>query len=268
MIVDPITAAALSVCVLMVLVAIVGPLVAPFDPNATDILAANQSPNTLHWLGTDALGRDIFSRILTGARLSLLGPAIIVLVSTTLGATLALLASWIGGRFDKIVNSTLNVMFSIPGILVAIIAVSIFGPGFWPPVIALSLISIPYVARVLKGAAAQQRRRAYVEAFQLAGLSPLQINLRHILRNLQPIILAQATLLFGTSLIEFGALSFLGLGVPAPTAEWGAMVSAGRSEMLAGNPQQAAAAGAVIVLTVVAFNVLGERVSRKLGASL
>lgn len=255
-------------CLLMALLALIGPLISPYDPYVTDILAASQPPSTVHWLGTDALGRDILSRILTGARLSLIGPTVIVLVSTTLGVLIALAASWIGGPFDKLVNGALNVMFAVPAILVAILAVAVVGPGFWPPVIALSLIYTPYVARVLKGAAAQQRRRAYVEAFQLAGLSPLQINIRHILPNLQPIILAQATLNFGTSLIEFGALSFLGLGVPAPTAEWGAMVSAGRSELLAGNPQQAAAAGTVIVLTVVAFTVLGERVSRRLGATL
>ena len=265
---DPLAVAALSVCLLMALLALIGPLISPYDPYVTDILAASQPPSTVHWLGTDALGRDILSRILTGARLSLIGPTVIVLVSTTLGVLIALAASWIGGPFDKLVNGALNVMFAVPAILVAILAVAVVGPGFWPPVIALSLIYTPYVARVLKGAAAQQRRRAYVEAFQLAGLSPLQINIRHILPNLQPIILAQATLNFGTSLIEFGALSFLGLGVPAPTAEWGAMVSAGRSELLAGNPQQAAAAGTVIVLTVVAFTVLGERVSRRLGATL
>lgn len=257
-----------AVCVLMVLVAVFGAFIAPYPPNTTDVLAANLPASPEHLMGTDGLGRDVFSRILVGARLSMLGPAIIVIVSTTLGVALALTSAWIGGTFDGAVNKVLNVMFAIPAILVAIIAVAVFGAGFWPPVIALSIIYIPYVARVLKGAAAQERNRAYVEALQITGQSAWQINVRHILRNLQPIIMAQATLNFGAALIDFGALSFLGLGVPAPTAEWGAMVSAGRSELVSGSPQQAMAAGAVIVVTVVAFNVLGERVSKRLGASL
>ncbi|KRB37376.1 ABC transporter permease [Microbacterium sp. Root180] len=264
---DPLLLVAAAVCGLMILVAVFGPLLAPYDPNATNILAADLPPSPEHWLGTDSLGRDIYSRILYGARLSLLAPTIIVAVSTTLGVVLALTSSWVGGWFDSLVNKALNVLFAVPAILVAIVAVAAFGAGFWPPVIALSIIYTPYVSRVLKGAAAQERRRAYVEAFQLAGLSAWRINTRHILRNLQPLILAQATLNFGAALIDFGALSFLGLGVPAPTAEWGAMVSAGRSELLAGNAQQAMAAGTVIVLTVVAFNVLGERVSRRFGAT-
>lgn len=263
---DPLLTLSAIVCVAILLLAVVGPLFAPYDPNATNILSASLGPSPQHWFGTDSLGRDIFSRILYGARLSLLAPTIIVVVSTALGVTLALAASWVGGWLDSLVNKTLNVLFAVPAILVAIVAVAAFGAGFWPPVIALSLIYTPYVSRVLKGAAAQERRRAYVEAFQLAGLSAWQINTRHILRNLQPLILAQATLNFGGALIDFGALSFIGLGVPAPTAEWGAMVSAGRSELLAGNPHQAIAAGVAIVVTVVAFNLLGERVSRRLGS--
>lgn len=263
---DPLLTIALAGCLLMVIVAVIGPLIAPYDPNQTDILAAGLPPSAEHLFGTDSLGRDIFSRILVGARLSFLGPAVIVVVSTTFGVLIALSAAWFGGWYESAVNKALNVMFAVPGILIAIIAVAAFGAGFWPPVIALSLIYIPYIARVIKGPAAQQRRRAYVEAFQLAGMSAFRINSRHILRNLQPIILAQATLNFGAALIDFGAMSFLGMGVPPPTAEWGSMVSDGRSEMLAGNAQQSIAAGTVIVLTVIAFNVLGERISRRLGA--
>ncbi|WP_435747374.1 ABC transporter permease [Microbacterium sp. PMB16] len=264
---DPVLSVALIVCIAISLLALFGPLVSPHDPNETDILAANQASSPAHVLGTDSLGRDILSRILTGARLSMLGPAIIVIVATVLGVLLALSSAWIGGVFDSIVSKVLNIMFAIPAILVAILVIAVVGPGFWPPVVSLSLIYTPYIARVLKGAAAQERRRAYVESFQLAGFTSWRINAHHILRNLQPMIFAQATLLFGSAIVDFGALSFLGLGVPAPTAEWGAMVSAGRNELLAGNPQQAAAAGAMIVLTVVAFNVLGERASKLFGGA-
>jgi peptide/nickel transport system permease protein len=264
---DTILAIALIVCSLLVLIAAFGPAVAPFDPDDTDILNSSSGPTASHLLGTDSLGRDILSRILHGARLSFLGPLIIVVISTTLGTVIALGAAWKGGMFEQAVDKVLSVMFAVPGILVAVIAVASFGAGFWAPVLALALVYIPYVARVVKSAALQERRRAYVEAFQLAGISAFRISVRHILRNVQPIILAQATINFGSSLIEFGALSFLGLGIPAPAPEWGAMVSAGRSELLSGHVEQTLAAGTMIVITVVAFNLLGDRISRRLGVS-
>ncbi|WP_431246477.1 ABC transporter permease [Leifsonia xyli] len=263
---DPVLTGALVVCALLFLMAVFGPLVAPYDPLATDILSSSQPPSWDHLLGTDSLGRDIFSRILVGARLSFLGPIIIVSISITFGVTLALLAAWKGGVVDSALSKVLNVMFAVPAILVAVIAVAVFGGGFWAPVLALALVYIPYVARVIRSSAIQERRRPYVEAFQLAGMSGFQINLRHILRNLTPLILAQATLSFGSALIDFGALSFVGLGVPPPTPEWGAMVNAGRAELLAGSAQQTIAAGAIIVITVVAYNVLGERITQRLGA--
>lgn len=264
--VDPLMTTAVVVCSFLILLALLGASIAPYDPNATDILAAGSGPSAAHLFGTDSLGRDIFSRILHGARVSFLGPAVIVTISTTFGVALALTSAWKGGMFESATNKVLNVMFAVPGTLVAVIAVASFGAGFWAPVIGLSLVYIPFVARVIKSAAVQERRSAYVEAFQLAGMSSLRINTHHILRNLQPIILAQATLNFGSSLIEFGALSFLGLGIPAPAAEWGSMVSAGRSELLAGNFEQSVAAGTFIVITVVAFNVLGDRITKMLGA--
>jgi peptide/nickel transport system permease protein len=262
---DPLIVVALATCLLLILIALFGPLLAPYDPLETDVLAANQGPSFEHLLGTDSLGRDILSRLLVGARLSFLGPTIIVLLSVTFGTLIALCAAWWGGAFDATVNRILNVMFAIPGILLAVIAVAVFGPGFWAPVLALSAVFIPYIARVIKSSAMQERRRPYVEAFQLAGMHPVRINLLHILRNLLPLVLAQTTLSFGAALIDFGALSYLGLGIPQPTPEWGAMINAGRSEMLAGNMQQTLAAGTIIVLTVVAFNLLGERITRQLG---
>ena len=159
----------------------------------------------------------------------------------------------------------LNVLFAIPGILIAVLAVAVFGSGFWSPVIALSIVYIPYVARIVRSAAVQERSRAYVEAAQLAGISSLRINVFHILRNVMPIVLAQATFGFGAALIDFGAISFLGLGVQAPQAEWGLMVSEGRSEILNGDLQVSLSAGIAIVITVVAFNVLGERLTSRMG---
>lgn len=263
--VDRLTLVVGTICSCLVALAVLGPLLAPYPPAQTDILAASQGPTAQHLLGTDALGRDILSRLLHGARLSFAGPGLIVVVSTTMGTAIAIASSWRGGLVDRMTTRVLDVMFAIPGILVAVLAAAVFGAGFWAPVVALSIVYVPYVARVVRSAAVRERRLPYVEACQLAGMSPLRICVRHILRNVAPLALAQATIAFAGALMDFAAVSFLGLGVQPPSAEWGLMVSDGRSELLDGAPQQSLAAGVMVVLTVVAFNVLGERVSRSFG---
>jgi peptide/nickel transport system permease protein len=262
---DRLTLVVGTICSLLVVLAVLGPFLAPYPAAQTDILAASQGPTAQHLLGTDALGRDILSRLLHGARLSFAGPGLIVVVSTTLGTAIAIASSWRGGLVDKVITRVLDVMFAIPGILVAVLAAAVFGAGFWAPVVALSIVYVPYVARVVRSAAVRERRLPYVEACQLAGMNPLRICSRHILRNVAPLALAQATIAFAGALMDFAAVSFLGLGVQPPSAEWGLMVSDGRSELLDGAPQQSIAAGVMVVLTVVAFNVLGERVSRSFG---
>jgi len=254
----------LALCAVLLLVALLGPFLAPYAPDAADILAANQGPSTAHLIGTDSLGRDVLSRLLWGAQLSYAAAALIVVISIILGTSIALTSAWFGGAVDAASAGVLNVFIAIPGMLVAIIAVTILGPGFWAPVVAMALASAPYAARVLRSTAIQERHKAYIEALALSGVSTARIN-GHILRGISPIVLAQTTFGFGVALLEFGALSFVGLGVQPPTAEWGAMVIAGRTEMLAGNPQQTTAAGVMIVISVVAFSLLGERLQRTLG---
>lgn len=262
---DPILTVLVIVCGLIIVLAVMGPYIAPYSPTQTDILAANQPPSPAHPLGTDSLGRDILSRLLAGARLSIAGPSIIVVLSVSFGTTIALASAWWGGGADRFVSRALNVLFSIPGILIAMLAVAVFGTGFWAPVLALSLVYIPYVARVIRSAAIQERSRSYVKSLALAGVSSWRINTRHILRNIAPIVLAQATFGFASALMDFGAISFLGLGVQPPTPEWGLMVSGGRAELLQGNFSQSLSAGLMIVISVVAFNMLGERISERLG---
>ncbi len=264
---DAVTVLAATVASALLLLALLGPLLAPYSPEQTNILAASQGSSAQHLLGTDALGRDILSRLLTGARLSFAGPGLIVVVSTSIGTIIAVWAAWHGGRLDKAMNRFLDVMFAVPGILVAVLAAAVFGSGFWAPVVSLSIVYIPYVARVVRSAAVRERHLPYVEACQMAGMRPFRICSRHILRNVAPIALAQGTIAFASALMDFAAISFLGLGVQPPASEWGLMVSDGRSELLDGAPQQSLSAGVMVVLTVVAFNVLGERVSRRIGGN-
>lgn len=255
-----------AVCGALLLLALFGEALAPYAPDQTDILAAGQGLSAQHLLGTDALGRDILSRLMAGARLSFAGPAVIVLASSIAGTALAIFSAWHGGWVDQVVSRALNVAFAVPGILVAVLAAAIFGVGFAAPVIALSLVYIPYIARVVRSAALRQRHLPYVEACQLAGLSGWHICTRHLLRNVAPLVVAQATMAFGWALADFGATSFLGLGVQPPLAEWGVLVSDGRSDLLNGAALQSVSAGLLIVLTVVSFNIVGERLAARIGA--
>lgn len=256
-----------SVCVLMLGIAVFGGLLAPYAADHADFLAVGQGPSFQHIFGTDSLGRDIFSRALVGARLSLAAPLLIVITSGIIGTYLGIAAAWIGGWFDRMLNRSLNVVFAVPGILVAVIAAAVFGAGFWAPVLAITLVYIPYVARVVRSAAVRECKQPYVEGLQLGGITAFSICSKHVLRNVSPLVLAQMTIGFGSALVDFAAVSFIGLGVQDPTPEWGVMVADGRSELLNGAIQQSLVAGLFIVVTVVAFNVLGDRLSDRFGAS-
>jgi peptide/nickel transport system permease protein len=248
-----------AVLVVLVLAAVLAPVIAPYPPDQGNILIANAPPSAAHLLGTDALGRDILSRLIYGARLSLLGPALIIALATTAGVTLAISAVWIGGWYDVIVGRILDLLFAIPGLLVAIIAVAVLGTGLLAPVLALSLAYTPYIARVLRSVALRERHLPYVESCQLVGYSGWAICLRHLLPNVMPLIRAQATLAFGAALVDLAAISYLGLGVQPPTPEWGIMVSDGQSSLLNGYPLESLSAGLLIVFVVVLVNLLGER---------
>jgi peptide/nickel transport system permease protein len=260
---DPVLAVAGTVCALLLALAVIGPWIAPHPPTQIDLLGANAGLSATHPLGADALGRDNLSRVLTGARLSIIGPALVVVAASVLGTTLAIASAWIGGGFDAFVVKALNLLFAFPALLFALLAVAIFGEGLTAPVVALSIAYTPYLARVVRGVAVRERSMAYVDACRLAGLSGPRICTRHLLPNVAGLVRAQATIMFGAALVDLAAISFLGLGVQPPASEWGLMVSDGRAALLNGSPQEALAAGGMIVITVVAFNVLGERLAAR-----
>lgn len=258
---DPVATAAATVIAFLVLVAIVAPWIAPDNPDYANILATNHGPSAAHWLGTDSFGRDLLSRLIYGARLSLLGPALIVAIATCAGTTLAIAAAWRGGLLDQVISRVTDILFAFPGLIFAMLAVSMFGAGLIAPVIALSIAYTPYLMRVVRAAALRQRSLPYVAACYVAGLPARRICLRHLLPNIAPLLVVQATLSFGYALVDLAAVSYLGLGVQPPTPEWGLMVSTGQSSILAGHPQESLCAGIMIILTIVAFNLLGERLA-------
>jgi peptide/nickel transport system permease protein len=246
-----------------VFLAIFGPLLAPHDPNAANLANAYVGPVSGHPLGYDSQGRDLFSRLLTGARTSMAGPFLVVLVSVTLGTTLAVTAAWAGRWLDATISTVLDILFAFPAILLAVLASAVFGAGLTAPTLALAIAYTPYVARVLRGAALRERARDYVAACEVQGLSAAVICARHLVPNLLALIVAQATLLFGYAMVDFAAISFIGLGVQPPTADWGVMVSSGQAGVLQGYPMESLTAGLSIVVVVVAVNLLGERLAAK-----
>lgn len=261
----PTLVVSLALAGLLVLLGVIGPWIAPYGASTTNLLASSQGPSAAHWFGTDSLGRDILSRALTGARLSMSAPALIVVISTVLGTAVAIFSAWHGGWIDRLTNRLLNVMFAVPGILVAVLSSAIFGAGFWAPVLALGILYTPYMARVVRSVAVAECRRGYVESLRLAEMSSWRICARHLAPNVMPIVVAQATYSLGSALADFAAVSFLGLGIQPPAAEWGVMVADGRSEMLNGAIQQSLVAGTFIVVTVVVFNLLGAQLSIRSG---
>jgi peptide/nickel transport system permease protein len=255
------------VILLLVVVAIFAPLIAPYDPNAIDLgnTLAGSSPE--HLLGTDASGRDILSRLIYGTRTSLLGPLLVVALSTLVGVPLGVLAGFRGGTVDAILSRTWDVMFAFPPLLLAIVIVAAFGAGFWTATLAIAIIYIPLIARVVRGVVLVEREKAYVDACKVQGFSGLRVSLGHVLPNVTPTIAAQSTLNFGYALLDLAGLAFLGLGVPPPTADWGQMLTDGRESLVLHSYYEVVSASVAIALAVVSFNLVGDALSRRAGRS-
>ncbi|MGW2304269.1 ABC transporter permease [Streptomyces sp. NPDC001809] len=256
---SPLHLVCLGFVVLVVAGALLASFVVPYDPNAVDLGNALAGPSAEHLLGVDAAGRDTFSRLLLGARTSLLGPLGVVLFSTIAGVVIGTAAAWRGGWLDSVLSRSTELVFAFPGMLLAILIISIYGEGLLAPVIALAVAYLPYVSRQTRSLVLAERARPYVSAYLVQGHSALQICLRHILPNIAPVVLAQSTINFGYALMDLAGLSFLGLGVPALTPDWGRMVFDGQTAVQQGYPLSAILPSVLIVLTVVAFNVVGER---------
>lgn len=252
----------------MTLAAFLAPLIAPYPPDQVDLGAVHAGPSAAHWLGTDALGRDLLSRLIYGARTALLGPLLVVVTSTVLGILLGLLAGWRGGWLDAVLARIFDVVFAFPSLLIAIMAVALFGKGLVAPVIAMSIAYAPFVARLTRSLVTAERSRPYVAAYRVQGFGGAWIAFRRVLPNVTPIVGAQSTLNFGYVLAELAALSFLGLGVQAPTADWGAMINEAQAGLIGGYFLPAIVPAVAVVVVVVAVNVIGEELSDRIGGEI
>lgn len=252
----------------MTLAAVLAPLIAPYPPDLVDLGAVHAGPSAAHWLGTDALGRDLLSRLVYGARTALLGPLLVVVTSTVLGILLGLLAGWRGGWLDAVLGRIFDVVFAFPSLLIAIMAVALFGKGLIAPVIAMSIAYAPFVARLTRSLVTAERSRPYVAAYRVQGFGGAWIAFRRVLPNVTPIVGAQSTLNFGYVLAELAALSFLGLGVQAPTADWGAMINEAQAGLIGGYFLPAIVPAVAVVFVVVAVNVIGEDLSDRIGGEI
>lgn len=249
----------LSVIVLAAFFSCFGTLLAPDNPVIGSLTNAWVGPSSAHLLGFDVEGRDVVSRLMAGTWSSIAGPLLVVAVSVALGTAIALFAVWRGGKVDAILSSGLDIVFAFPAILLAIIAAAVFGPGFFSSSIALAVAYTPYLARVLRGAAMKERQQDYVAALSVQGASGVTICIRHILPNISSLVVAQATIFFGYAMVTLAALSYLGLAIQPPSPNWGLMISENQVGIISGFPIAAVSAAICIVIVVVAFNVLGDR---------
>jgi glutathione transport system permease protein len=243
---------------LLVVVAVLGPWIVPYDAeNYFDYEQLNARPSAAHWLGVDALGRDIFSRIVMGARISLAAGFISVAVGALIGTLLGLLAGYFEGWWDRVIMRICDVLFAFPGILLAIGIVAILGGGMANVIVAVAVFSIPTFARLVRGNTLALKHLTYIEAARSVGATDATIITRHIFPGTISAVVVYFSLRIGTSIITAASLSFLGLGAQPPTPEWGAMLNAAQADMLMA-PHEAIFPALAIFVTVLAFNLLGD----------
>jgi glutathione transport system permease protein len=244
--------------VLLVALALAAPWLVPYDAeNFFDYDSLNALPSLKHWFGVDPLGRDIFSRILMGSRISLTAGFFSVAVGAIVGTAMGLVAGYYEGWADRIIMRVCDVLFAFPGILLAIGIVAILGGGMFNVIIAVAIFSIPTFARLVRGNTLALKHLTYVEAARSIGASDWTIVLRHIFPGTIAAVVVYFSLRVGTSIITAASLSFIGMGAQPPTPEWGAMLNEARADMMT-SPHVALFPSLAIFLTVLAFNLLGD----------
>lgn len=248
---------------LMVLLTLLTPLIARYNPDAINMAILNQDPTPAHWFGTDYLGRDMWARTLYGGRVSLPAGFGVVIIAAGIGVPLGMIAGYAGGLLDDLIMRAFDVLLALPGILLAIGIIAILGPGLTSAVIAIGVASTPGFARIARGSTLQARTMDFVQAARAQGSGPIYIIVRHILPNVLDPVIVLATLSLGGAILATAALSYLGLGTQLPTSDWGSLLSNGFEHMFQ-SWSEITFPGLAIGLTVFGINLFGDG----LGAAL
>jgi peptide/nickel transport system permease protein len=257
---------------LFVLTAIFAPLIAPYNPRQQNLSLLVEGccpgPSSEHWFGVDDLGRDQFSRVVYGARYSLLIGVVSVAIGLSIGLVLGAIAGYVGGFIDSLIMRAMDVMLAIPGLLFAIGIVAMLGPGLWPVMLAVGIVNVPIFARLLRGSVLAQRENDFVLAARAVGVRRRGILFSHILPNAISPVIVQGTLAMATAIIDVAGLGFLGLGPQDPaTPEWGTMLT-DVNDYLAIAPWLAIIPGIAIVVSVLGFNLIGDGLREALDPKL
>lgn len=243
--------------IFIIIVSIIGPFLTRHDPTIVDYSSKLLKPSADHWFGTDHNGRDIFTRIIHGMRLTLSVGFVSVIIGAAFGIVLGIVSGYYGGKLDSIIMRITDIMLAFPGLLLALAIVSALGKSLFNVIIAVSIFSIPTFARIVRGSTLAVRKLEYIDAMRSLGASDRRIIFNHILPNIMSPIIVQSTLRIAIAILTASGLSFLGLGAQPPTPEWGAMLNDGRN-YITEHPHVALFPGLSIVLVVVAFNLLGD----------
>jgi len=255
--VDNGSAIGLSIVILLVFAAIFAPLIAPHDPLEQDVLDRLKPPSADHWLGTDYFGRDTLSRLLYGARVSLVIGISATLIAMAIGSTIGMMAGWRGGRFDAVAMQAMDMLLAFPSLVLGLIIVAMLGPSMPNIVAAIALTSIPTFARIARAPTIVMKGRDFVEAGRSLGFSDARLLGRHVLPNIFPEILVMGTLWLANSIRTEASLAFIGLGLKPPTPTWGGMIREGFDNIL-DSAWLAMAPSAAILVVVFALNLLGD----------
>ncbi|HEV2677406.1 MAG TPA: D,D-dipeptide ABC transporter permease [Aliidongia sp.] len=254
---SPLAVVGLVMILLVFLAITLGPQFLPFEPNMVNLRARLAPPSAVHWFGTDEVGRDIFARVLYGGRISVSIGFFVVFLAGTIGTVIGGLSGVVGGRIDTIVMRLMDVLLSVPSLVLTMALAAALGPSLWNAMLAIALVRIPAYVRLSRGQTLTIREAAYVKAARTFGASPWQILRWHVAANALPPIIVQATLDLGATILMAAALSFIGLGAQPPAAEWGAMISVARNYIL-DQWWYSAFPGSAILFTAIGFNLLGD----------
>jgi ABC-type dipeptide/oligopeptide/nickel transport system permease subunit len=254
---DPKACAGAAIVLVLVAIAIMAPVLAPYPFDDTDLLAAWEPPSAAHWVGTDKLGRDILSRLLFGARTSLTVSVSVLAITLVVGITLGMLAGYLGGWVDAAVSRLVDIIFAFPDVEFAILVTAVLGPSMLTVIAALSMVWWPGVARLTRALVLVQRNEIFVEAAIVCGTPVGRILVRHILPNIVPPLIVRASIGIGFIIMSEATLSLLGLGVQEPQPSWGSMIRDGL-EALRTDPYLALSGSAMLAVTIIGFNLLGD----------